>query len=67
MVMAHSLVKLLAARHPGVDIDILAPQWSLPIIERMADVRQGIVLPTRHGELGLRKRSRVAALLRTNN
>ena len=67
MVMAHSLVQLLAARRPGIDIDILAPQWSLPIIERMADVRQGIVLSTRHAEVGLRKRSRVAEQLRTND
>jgi heptosyltransferase-2 len=67
MVMAHSLVQLLAARRPDTDIDILAPQWSLPIIERMTEVRQGIVLPTRHAELGLRKRSRVAAQLRTND
>lgn len=64
MVMAQSLTKLLAARHPDTPIDMLAPQWSLPIIERMPEVREGIVLPTRHAELGLRKRYEIAKRLR---
>ena len=64
MVMAQSLTKVLAARHPDTHIDMLAPQWSLPIIERMPEVREGIVLPTRHAEIGLRKRFNVANKLR---
>ena len=62
--MAQSLTKLLAARHPDTPIDMLAPQWSLPIIERMPEVREGIVLPTRHAEIGLSKRFKVAQQLR---
>jgi heptosyltransferase-2 len=64
MVMAQSLTMLLAARHPDTHIDMLAPQWSLPIIERMPEVHEGIVLPTRHAEIGLRKRFKVAKKLR---
>lgn len=67
MVMAQSLLKLLAARRPDTPIDMLAPQWSLPIIERMPEVRQGIVMPTRHAEIGIGKRFRVARQLRDND
>ncbi len=56
MVMAQSLFMALQAQHPGVLIDVLAPQWSLPILERMPQVRQGIAMPLGHGQLGLRTR-----------
>jgi len=62
--MAQSLLRLLVARHPGSAIDMLAPAWSLPIISRMPEVREGIVLPTQHGELGLRKRRDLGIQLR---
>ncbi len=61
--MAQSLLKLLASRHPETAIDMLAPAWSLPVIERMPEIRQGIVLSTVHGELGLGKRRDVARQL----
>ncbi len=60
MIMAQSLIKLLAGRRPGVSIDLVAPAWSLPVISRMPEVRRGIVLPVAHGELGLATRWRVA-------
>ena len=62
--MSQSLLQLLAARNPHSDIDMLAPAWSLPIISRMPEVREGIVLSTRHGEFGLGKRRSLARLLR---
>ncbi len=62
--MAQSLLRLLATRHPGSAIDMLAPAWSLPIISRMPEVREGIVLSTRHGELGLSKRRNLGLQLR---
>ncbi|THF63149.1 lipopolysaccharide heptosyltransferase II [Pseudothauera nasutitermitis] len=55
MVMAQSLFKTLKAGAP-CDIDVLAPAWSLPILARMPEVRQGIVMPLGHGEFGLGKR-----------
>lgn len=64
MVMAQSLLKVVAARRPDAVIDMLAPEWSLPVIARMPEVRKGIVLPTTHGEFGLRKRRELAATLR---
>lgn len=63
MIMAQSLFKHLRATRPEQAVDLLAPAWSLPVIERMPEVRRGIVLPVAHGELGLAKRRRVAASL----
>ena len=51
MVMAQSLYQLLRRREPDVAIDVLAPAWSLPLLGRMPEVRQGIELKLGHGEL----------------
>ena len=56
MVMAQSLFMTLQAQHPSAQIDVLAPQWSLPILQRMPQVRTGIAMPLGHGQLGLRAR-----------
>ena len=56
MVMAQSLFMTLQAQHPGLQIDVLAPQWSLPILQRMPQVRRGITMPLGHGQFGLRTR-----------
>jgi len=61
MVMAQSVFKLLKHREPGRDLDVLAPEWSLPIVARMPEIRQGIASETAHGEIGLAKRRRIAA------
>ncbi|MGB1581320.1 MAG: lipopolysaccharide heptosyltransferase II, partial [Nevskiales bacterium] len=45
MVMVQSLTMRLEKQHPGCEIDILAPGWSLPIIQRMPQVRRGLELP----------------------
>ena len=63
MVMAQSLLRLLAAQRPERPIDVLAPGWSLPIVARMPEVRRGIALDTAHGEVGWGKRRRVASAL----
>lgn len=59
MVMAQSLFMTLQAEHPGAQIDVLAPQWSLPILARMPEVRQGIAMPLGHGQFGLATRWRL--------
>src|SRR5690606_39317849 len=53
MVLAQSLYKLLRARTPRAVIDVVAPRWSLPLLERMPEVRRGIELAAGHGELAL--------------
>jgi heptosyltransferase-2 len=64
MVMAQALYKLLAARNPGIAIDVVAPAWSLPVLARMPEVRRGIELAVGHGELGLGRRFALARALR---
>jgi len=64
MILAQSLFKLLKQQRPGVDIDVAAPAWTLPLLERMPEVRQGIALPFRHGKLDLMARIRIGCELR---
>ena len=62
MVMAQSLFMTLkdAGR---CAIDVLAPGWSLPILERMPEVRAGIAMPLGHGQLELGARWRLGRAL----
>ncbi len=64
MVMAQALFKFLKAERPARPLDVLAPAWSLPIVERMPEVRRGIAAETGHGEVGLLKRRRIARSLK---
>ena len=56
MVLAQSLFKVLKQQTPNVRIDVAAPAWTLPLLERMPEVSEGIPLPFAHGKLDLRKR-----------
>ncbi|MHA6492286.1 lipopolysaccharide heptosyltransferase II [Pseudomonas borbori] len=63
MVMAQTLFQCLKQRHPGCEIDVLAPEWSRPILERMPEVRQALSFPLGHGMLGLATRRRIGKSL----
>lgn len=56
MVLAQSLFKTLKTTQPDCIIDVAAPAWTLPLLERMPEVREKIALPFKHGELGFWKR-----------
>lgn len=62
MIMADVAFQWLVKR--GFDVDVLAPAWSLPVLERMDSVRNAIALEVGHGELGLATRRAVARKLR---
>ena len=64
MVMAQSLFKLLKAKRPGEAVDVLAPGWSLPVVARMPEIRNGIAAETAHGEFSLAPRRRIGKSLR---
>lgn len=64
MVMAQSLFIRLKELCGDCVIDVIAPPWSLPLLERMPEVREGIELSLRHGELGFRERRRLGHSLR---
>lgn len=68
MVMAQALFMTLQARARAAGdealIDVLAPAWSRPLLERMPEVRRAIDLPFQHGELNLAGRYRLGHSLR---
>ena len=63
MVMAQTLFIAIKQQHPEAIIDVLAPAWSLPIIERMPEVRRGIDMPLGHGKVGLGTRKQLGKSL----
>lgn len=67
MVMAQSLFKLLKAQDPQCAIDVLAPGWTLPLLEHMPEVRTAIDMPLGHGELKLGVRRRLGVSLRDSH
>jgi heptosyltransferase-2 len=64
MVMAQTLFKAIKARYPNTKIDVLAPEWSRPLTERMPEVSDSIAMPLKHGELSLRTRYQLGKKLR---
>jgi heptosyltransferase-2 len=64
MVMAQALYKLLRRESPAAEIHVVAPPWSLPVLERMPEVARGIELGVGHGELGLGRRRALGVALR---
>jgi heptosyltransferase II len=56
MVLAQSLFKTLKANNPICTIDVAAPAWTLPLLERMPEVSGKIALPFKHGELAFWQR-----------
>lgn len=64
MVMAQTLFSELVRLHPGCLIDVLAPDWSRPILERMPEVRKALSLPFAHGDLRLGERRALGRQLR---
>ncbi len=77
MVLAQSLFTTLKQQFPNCQIDVAAPAWTLPLLERMPEVTNGIALPFKHGEFAfwkrisfgksLRKASYTQAIILTNS
>ncbi|MDD1620595.1 MAG: lipopolysaccharide heptosyltransferase II [Methylococcaceae bacterium] len=67
MVMAQSLFITLKQQHPNCLIDVLAPSWSLPLLERMPEVNRAIAMPLGRGEFGLLARVRIGRGLQSNH
>ncbi|MDD5266027.1 MAG: lipopolysaccharide heptosyltransferase II [Methylococcales bacterium] len=64
MVMAQSLFITLKNARPDCQIDVLAPTWSLALLERMPEVAKAIAMPLSHGQLGLLDRIKQGRKLR---
>ena len=52
-ILAQPLFKLLHTRYRDLGLDALAPAWTLPLLERMPEVRRAILSPFGHGEVKL--------------
>ncbi|BBL69622.1 lipopolysaccharide heptosyltransferase II [Methylogaea oryzae] len=64
MVMAQSLFLALKQRHPHCAIDVLAPAWTLPLLQRMPEVARGVAMPLGHGQFGFGARRQLGLELR---
>jgi heptosyltransferase-2 len=65
MVMAQSLFITLKQQYPDCIIDVLAPEWSLPILKRMPEINEGLSADVSHGEFSFFKRRRLGLSLRS--
>ena len=63
MVMAQSLFMTLKNNNPDCHIDVLAPAWSFPLLDRMPEVSKAIAMPLTHGQLGLKLRNQIGKQL----
>jgi len=62
-VLAQPLLRRLREQHPELDLDFLAPSWTLPLVRRMPELSRAIASPFGHGELRLAARWRFARQL----
>lgn len=61
--MAQPLLARLREKNPGVQLDVLVPDWVAPVVRRMPEVDEVLVAPFRHGALQLGKRWRFGRAL----
>ncbi|MGF1740823.1 lipopolysaccharide heptosyltransferase II [Vibrio profundum] len=59
MVMSQSLYSTLKHHYPTSKIDVLAPSWCKPILERMPEVDKAIEMPIGHGSFNLSDRWKI--------
>ncbi|MCX7165012.1 MAG: lipopolysaccharide heptosyltransferase II [Rhodocyclales bacterium] len=55
-ILAQPLLALLKLNNPAARMEVLAPDWSSPLLARMAEVDAVIANPFRHGEFNLAAR-----------
>lgn len=64
MVMAQSLFKILKQRDPEIDIQVIAPSWARPLLERMPEVETSIPMPIGHRRFAIKQRREIAKRLK---
>ncbi|MGQ0751203.1 MAG: lipopolysaccharide heptosyltransferase II [Betaproteobacteria bacterium] len=62
--LAQPLLRLLHDTHDAAAVDVLSPQWTLPLLARMPEVRRPLLNPFGHGELKLGERRALGVQLR---
>lgn len=67
LVMANSLFQLLKQHSNPCTLTVLCPQWSLPLLARMPEVKHAMALPFKHGDFRPCARWHFGAALRTQH
>ena len=67
MVMSQSLYITLKQQHPEAIIDVMAPAWCKPILERMPEVNKAIEMPLGHGDFNFFGRRALGKELKNQN
>lgn len=62
--MTQSLFIALKKKYPGCQIDVLAPDWTFSILERMPEVSEKISISVGRGQFGLIQRHQIGRKLR---
>jgi heptosyltransferase-2 len=62
-IIALPMVALLRDRHPELELDLLAPPWTLALGARMPGISETLESPFRHGELRLAARRALGRML----
>jgi heptosyltransferase-2 len=66
-ILAQPLLALLKRNNPGARIEVLAPDWSAPLLARMDEVDAVIGNPFHHGEFNFAARRLLGRRLRAND
>jgi heptosyltransferase II len=64
-VLAQPLFKILHAKHSALELDVLAPGWTGPVVRRMPEVRRTIASPFEHGVFQFAERRDLGRELRS--
>ncbi|VFP87491.1 ADP-heptose--LPS heptosyltransferase 2 [Candidatus Erwinia haradaeae] len=67
MMMSQSLYRTLKSRNPHTVIDVIAPSWCHPLLLRMPEVNESLLLPLEHGVMKLSARWRLGQILRSKH
>jgi heptosyltransferase-2 len=65
--LAQPLFTLLQRRHRDLALDVIAPEWTFPLVRRMPEVRRAIANPFQHGDFKFRARRRLGVQLRSEH
>jgi heptosyltransferase-2 len=63
-VIAQPLFTLLHRKHRALELDVLAPAWTCPVVRRMSEVRRTIPSPFEHGVFQFAERRELGHELR---
>ncbi len=67
MVMAQSLFITLKQQNPAMQIDVLAPAWTQPLLDRMPEINQAISMPIAHGQFSWSSRKQLGQQLKEHH